>query len=456
MIAKITPYLVGLLLILSVLLPVSATVNVISPGDTVFIGEENLDLTSFIQEPGEIGFYGDMCLSQPSNVKQRQNEITNNPSTNGGGGGGTDTYIGGEYLSGYETAGCVPLDYEAPRDIQDVNDPENFFFDPDIYWTKYGDWYLWDGENHGNLPIMLKEPSLKINVWDNTANKEITNQEIPQGHLIDFIIETNMWSVSERSGYTPEDAPISLVLTGPDGDVISSLNTNDGETISLKNLPVDSKEWSWVYGEEKKSSDKKQGWDTTTYEPGTYEVYAIADLNNIINTYTAPDGSKYTGKTISAVKTLEIKGEKSSNSKPEIVEEENPISATKADDPLSKTDEPELNTKNDEISESLSIDEYEKEIGEAWSKKDFNQVIVITDKAIEDFPDTASFWYWKSHAYERLGNYEKALEFTNKAILLNSSNQLYWLLKGIIYENMGNFSEAEKAFAKWNELLYQE
>lgn len=163
-------------------------------------------------------------------------------------------------------------------------------------------------------------------MWDNTANKEIKNQEIPQGHLIDFIIETNMWSVSGRSGYTPEDAPISLVLTGPDGDVISSLNTNDGETISLKNLPVDSKEWSWVYGEEKKSSDKKQGWDTKIYEPGTYEVYAIADLNNIINTYTAPDGSKYTEKTISKVISFDIKGEKNSNSKPEIVEEENPPS----------------------------------------------------------------------------------------------------------------------------------
>jgi len=455
MIAKLTPYLVGLLLILSVLLPVSATVNVISPGDTVFIGEENLDLTSFIFKPGEIGFYEDMCLSQPSNIQQRQNEITNNPPSNGGG-GGTDTRISGvPGRSGYETAGCVPPDYEAPYDIQDVNDPEHFFFDPFIYSSKDGDWYSWDGENHRDLPIILKEPSLKINVWDNTANKEISNQEIPQGHLIDFIIETNMWSVSGRSGYTPEDAPISLVLTGPDGDEISSLNANDGETISLKNLPVDSKEWSWVYGKEKKASDKKQGWDTTTYEPGIYKVYAIADLNNIINTYTAPDGSKYTGKTISAVKTIEIKGEKGSNSKPEIDKEENPISATKADNSLPKTNEPELNANNDEISESLSIDEYEKEISEAWSKKDFNQVIVIADKAIEDFPDTASFWAWKAHAYERLGENEKALKFTNMALSLDSSNPTTWLLKGIIYENIGDFSEAEICYAKMNELLYE-
>lgn len=289
MIAEKITFIVGLVLILLVLLPVSGTVNIISPRDVVFLGENDLDLTSFIQEPINIGNFP----------------------------------LGEQGYSLFE-AGEIPSEEEEPVDVERITDPEKFWLIPDIFFDLTGDWYSWEGEKLGDLLFILKEPSLSLKVWDNTANKEIKDQEIPQGHLIDFIIETNMWSVSDRSGYTPKDAPISLVLTGPDDYVISSLSTTDGEKKSLQNLPVNSEKWSLFNENEEKTSDSKEGWDTVTYEPGIYEVYAIADLNNIINTLTAPDGSKYTGKTISKVKKIEIKGERSSNSKLEIVETEKP------------------------------------------------------------------------------------------------------------------------------------
>ncbi len=145
-----------------------------------------------------------------------------------------------------------------------------------------------------------------------------------------------------------------------------------------------------------------------------------------------------------------------SNSLDEVSVKVKPIPVVNEDIAKSKPIFSEFNELSRKEKEKTRSDDYLNDISNAWSEKDFNQVILLSERALEDFPDNASFWGWKAHAYERLGENQIALEMVNRAISLNSSDQIHWLLKGMIYENMGEFSEAEKAYAKWNELLYQE
>lgn len=93
----------------------------------------------------------------------------------------------------------------------------------DFVWFP-GEWYLWDGEKHGDVVFIIEEPSISINIWDSTKQRDITNKAIPQGNYVDFLIETNMDSVTKREGYNEEDAPFSIFIKlGKDGDIISEL-----------------------------------------------------------------------------------------------------------------------------------------------------------------------------------------------------------------------------------------
>ncbi|OQA54866.1 MAG: lipoprotein NlpI [Euryarchaeota archaeon ADurb.Bin294] len=145
-----------------------------------------------------------------------------------------------------------------------------------------------------------------------------------------------------------------------------------------------------------------------------------------------------------------------SNSLDEVSVKEKPIPVVNEDYAISKPIFSEFNELSRKEKEQILLDEYLNDISNAWSEKNFNQVVQLSDTALNDFPDNASLWGWKAHAFERLGENKKALEMVNRAISLNSSDQIHWLLKGMIHENMGEFSEAEKAYARWNELLYQE
>ncbi|WP_181391233.1 DUF3821 domain-containing protein [Methanospirillum stamsii] len=291
-----------MLVLISVSFPATAVINKISPGNEVFIGESGLDLTGYINKPVMIGWYDDPCgLS-----KTKEEDVTD-PVYSLSEDGKTVIYGG---TIGERSYGCIPPEDASPSDIQKIEDPADFFVDPDLFFAKDGEWYLWDGKNHGDLVFTLVEPSISMKILDGSSGEDISGKKTSKGNYVNFLIETNMGSATGRTGYTPDDAPFTISLKqGENGEIITEVPGKNNQMISLENLPIDSKEWYWVgtdEGHTKVGSD--DGWNTgdEAYAPGKYLVWVSSNLNDLYDNFRAPDGSPYTGRSVSPAKIVEI------------------------------------------------------------------------------------------------------------------------------------------------------
>lgn len=264
------------LLIILISLPAGAEVTKISPGDRVYLGEGDLDISDALGDYETIAFY--YANEDP--------------------------------------------DIDPPEKLLDVPNPESAYMDPEILYARYGKWYQWDGNKRGDLVFIVSDPSLRVDIYDTTTQKDVTNEDVPRGHYINFEVITNLGSVSERSGYTPEDAPINLIITDPEGNEITdTVIGKDDQQIPLHNLPVtpvlnDDRLWYWVGNKgdhEVPSSD--DGWNTGArdasgtyvYKTGKYTIWVVSELNGMNKNYlTISDGSPRLGKTISAEKTITL------------------------------------------------------------------------------------------------------------------------------------------------------
>jgi hypothetical protein len=303
----------------------TADVNKISAGNDVFLGEKDLDLTEIIDGPVMIGYYTDPCGILENAKNEELLESTKKSSGNGGGGGGylsdgshesansenEDNGISGGHVSDV-TYGCIPPEDVSPSDIQQIEDPKNFFVDPEIYSARTGEWYIWDGEKHGDLLFVVKEPSVSLKIIHGESGQDITGKEIDPGTYVNFLLSTNLMNVSKRTGFNSEDGYMSIsVKQGKDGDIIFSLPVKDNLNSPLSYLPVDSEEWYWIgSGDDHSLPAMGDGWDTNNeaISPGEYWVWASIDLNGMNESYLAPDGTAYTGKTQTPVKIIKITG----------------------------------------------------------------------------------------------------------------------------------------------------
>jgi len=99
-----------------------------------------------------------------------------------------------------------------------------------------------------------------------------------------------------------------------DGTTYTALNGvyPDGATSvrGLSNQVVNNDLWYWVSGPDNVYvGNNTYGWDTSLkdqYKAGTYTVTAELNLNKIKDNYKAPDGSDYTGKTVTSLKSVTI------------------------------------------------------------------------------------------------------------------------------------------------------
>jgi len=124
-----------------------------------------------------------------------------------------------------------------------------------------------------------------------------------------------MQSIITRPGYQPADAPFKIKVKSADGGVYTNLVGNNGKEISLTQLGVNQQLWYWVSPDNKHTEPApNDGWYTAAedkygnrmYKAGTYTVWSECNANSMKDQYTAPDGSDYTGKTVSAVKSVQI------------------------------------------------------------------------------------------------------------------------------------------------------
>ena len=267
--AKFAVVMMALVALALVAFPASAAINKIPAGGEVFLGEKGLDVSAATGGASQIAWW--------------------QPGTN------TET--------------------EQPADIQQVTNAQSFYVSPDIFVGKTGNWYQWNGSTKGPLAFNIKEPSLNLKIWDGSVNEDVTGKAIPVGNYGNFVVETNMQSIITRPGYQPADAPFKIKVKSADGGVYTNLVGNNGKEIALTQLAVNQQLWYWVSPDNKHTEPaSNDGWNTAAedkygnrmYKAGTYTVWSECNANGMKDQYTAPDGSDYTGKTISAVKSVQI------------------------------------------------------------------------------------------------------------------------------------------------------
>jgi len=260
--------LIVLVALVMLILPASAVVNQIAQGGDVFIGEEGLNVSAAVGGYTNIAWFASGT----------------NPST------------------------------DTPNYIVAVTTPTSFYAAPANLVGRTGNWYRWDGANQG-VAFNVVDPSLDVKIWDQMANKDVTGKQVPAGNFLNFRVETNTYSVTSRAGFNATtDGFVKILVRTSDGATYTSLYQDIATPIKLTGLVVDSSLWYWV----NPAGDPTKGWNTAVtaddgtrlYKAGTYTVQAQLDpLNKIKDNYKAPDGTDYTGKTVSALKTIAITGD---------------------------------------------------------------------------------------------------------------------------------------------------
>jgi hypothetical protein len=236
------------LLLLGIIGTVGAvSLNSVSPGGDIFIGEQNLILNGF-----------------------------GNTST---------TFVW--FSPGNDISTSAP---SASRTIN----PLQFYVSPSDYSTYLGNWYLQGNISAGSSPaFVVRDPSLSVQIRDGQDNN-VDSKAVTSGTRLTFRIESNLYTVRTRdyAGFA------TIRVRSPDGTTYTALNTGNG-TLSLVDRSIDNSPYYWVA--------PVNGWDTSAtsggnkiYKAGAYTVWIESNLNGMKDNYNV------IGKTVSSEKTVTI------------------------------------------------------------------------------------------------------------------------------------------------------
>lgn len=209
---------VAICIILTLFSPVLADIKTVPPGGTVFIGEENLDISG-------------------SGASSRSQIAWWAPGTS--------------------------LD-ETPTDTVTISNPARFSALGATFSGKEGIWYTLATKT----PVMkIKQPKLKVKIRDTTSDFDATGKWLPRGHLASFQIESNLYEIRSRGGIS--GAPVDIIITTPVKSEYSAVSGPSG-SFSLKGIPVSSS----LY-------DTGPVWNTGGTDSGTYTIQAKCTANNL-------------------------------------------------------------------------------------------------------------------------------------------------------------------------------
>jgi len=266
---RLSLVLIACMALALLILPAAAVVNVINQGDDVFIGEQNLDVTAAVAGNPKIAWFASGT----------------NPNT------------------------------DVPNSVIDVGSATAFYIAPASFVGKTGNWYRWNGTNQG-LAFNVVDPSIEIKVWDQNSQKDVTGKSVPAGNIENFRIESNLYSIANRAGYVPAtDGQVTIKVKTADGAVYTALFQDTTISIPLKGVNLNAQPFYWVSTAPLVGATTPYaGWNTGAldaqgarmYKSGVFTTWAECNVNSMKDNYKAPDGSDYTGKTISATRTITI------------------------------------------------------------------------------------------------------------------------------------------------------
>lgn len=216
---------------------VTAGINTILTGNTVFIGEEGLDISGA---------------------------------------------LGGDTQIGWWASGASITDSSASSTIF-VTNPKQFYISPAEFGSHTGSWYHLgpSGKANGSA-FIVADPYLELRIEDTTVSVDVTNKWVPTGDQIGFSIGTNLAQMaSQRSS----SALITIKVQPSGGGEYSSLVNAAGIPVSIFEIPVSTSPYN-----------TDSIWDTgnrALYAPGTYSIWAECNVNRMNDNYDV------TGKTAS-------------------------------------------------------------------------------------------------------------------------------------------------------------
>jgi len=234
--------LLGILLLLC-MPTVVGDLRTISQGNTVFLGESNLDISSAM---------------------------------------GSDTQIGW-WASGAAIA------TSSPYPTISVSTPSSFSVLPSQFEAYTGSWYrLSAAGKPDGVAFLVADPSLAIRVEDTTVNVDVTDRWVPRGDEVRFRIDSNLDAISIQRG-TP--APVTIKVQSPNGGVYTALMNSAGTTTPLENIGITSSSQYYLTA---------PIWDTgnSLYPAGSYTIWVECNVNSMNDEYGA------TGKTTSQKTSL--------------------------------------------------------------------------------------------------------------------------------------------------------
>ncbi len=87
-----------------------------------------------------------------------------------------------------------------------------------------------------------------------------------------------------------------------------------------------------------------------------------------------------------------------------------------------------------------------------FADNDLEAAVIAFKELIESYPNYIEGYLGLGHAYERLSQYDEAIEAVEKAIEINPDDPLVYTSLSMCYQRKGMIQEAEDAMAKSQEL----
>ena len=212
---------------------VNPPISTIASGNTVFVGEQGLDITAAMQSGTQ-----------------------------------TDTQIGW-WASG------AAISTSSPDQIVTVSNPGSFSVSPFQFSSYLGAWYRLSSSGKADgAAFTVANPQLSLRVEDTSVNVDVTNKWVPTGDNIRFRISSNLASITQRG---VSSVPITIKVQSPSGGVYTALVNSNGDTTSIVDIPVNADDYY-----------TQSLWDTgasSIYPPGTYTIWAVCNVNSMNNNY---------------------------------------------------------------------------------------------------------------------------------------------------------------------------
>ena len=242
----------ALIIILTGAAPAGASTAKIAAGVPVYVGENNLDISSALNGCHAIGWWQEGANSSAPPDKS----LTIYP-------------------------------------INTVSDKIfHFNITPDFF-AGTGSWYCLDKEP-GELVFEVFEPQLDIKVWDLDHNQDVSGTSVPVSTNITYRVDTNLYPALltlQRPSINPSDSFFTVTLLNPQGREVGTIYSGNAGNPKTQILSFEKKPFITVspyYWPNGRDWDRgaRSNYGETLYPLGTYTFTISQNLNSMQESYT--------------------------------------------------------------------------------------------------------------------------------------------------------------------------